>query len=159
MRPDTADFRRVLGHFVTGVTIVTTQDSLDRPVGLTANAFASVSLEPPLVLVCVDRTSNTHDVIAASGAFAVNILADGQEDVSRRFAAEGSAARFESVAWRRAATGSPILEGAIAWVDCRLEAAHDGGDHTIYVGAVIGADASAGVPLVFHRGGYGRLAP
>lgn len=150
-------FRRVLGHFVTGVTIITTRDAEGRPAGLTANAFASVSLDPPLVLVCVDRASDTHDIIAASGAFAVNILAATQEPVARRFAEDDRERRFEELGWREMHTGAPVLDDVLAWVDCRLHATADGGDHTIYIGKVVDADARDGTPLIFYRGGYGAV--
>ena len=159
MTADPAEFRRVLGHFVTGVTVLTTRDRDDQPAGLTANAFASLSLEPPLVLVCIDRTSNTHELIVGAGFFAVNVLSDGQERISRRFAEEEIDPRFEGVAWRNEVTRAPVLDDVLAWVDCRVHATFDGGDHTIFVGEVLAADAREGVPLLFYRGGYGRLSP
>ena len=155
---EAAEFRRVLGHFVTGVTVLTTRDASGDPVGLTANAFASLSLDPPLVLACIDRSSHTHDLIAAAGFFAVNVLAEGQERISRRFAADEPQPRFEGIAWRDEVTGAPVLDDVLAWVDCRVHHTCDGGDHTIYVGEVLAADAREGVPLLFYRGGYGRFA-
>ena len=154
MTTDSASFRHVLGHFATGVTVITTLDPAGRPAGLTANAFASVSLAPPLGLVCVDRASDTHDLIAASGAFVVNVLAAEQDAIARRFAADDKERRFESIAWRSMATGAPVLDDVLAWIDCRVHTAVDGGDHTIYIGAVHAADARAGAPLVFYRGRY-----
>ena len=153
MTLEPAEFRRVLGHFTTGVTVLTTRRPGGDPAGLTANAFASLSLQPPLVVVCVDRTADTHDLIAASRFFAVNVLADGQERVSRRFAEDGDR-KFDGIAWREEATGAPVLDDVLAWVDCRVSAAHDGGDHTIYIGEVVAGDAREGVPLLFYRGGY-----
>ena len=147
------EFRRVLGHFVTGVTVVTTRDRSDAPAGLTANSFASVSLAPPLVLVCIDKTSKTHALIAAAGVFAVNVLGDAQEGISRRFADE-TEGRFDGITWRPEITGAPVLDDVLAWVDCRLHSTCDGGDHTIYIGEVIAGDAREGVPLLFYRGGY-----
>ncbi|HUF11685.1 MAG TPA: flavin reductase family protein [Longimicrobiales bacterium] len=158
MKLDGPEFRRVLGHFVTGVTVVTTRDRSDAPAGLTANAFASVSLDPPLVLVCIEKSSSTHALIAAAGVFAVNVLADGQERISRRFADE-TEGRFEGVAWRAEITGAPVLDDVLAWVDCRVHSACDGGDHTIYVGEVVAGDAREGVPLLFYRAGYGEFMP
>ena len=155
MSIDPGAFRRILGHFVTGVTVITTRDGSGAPAGLTANAFTSVSLDPPLVLVCVDRTSETHELIARTGAFAVNILAVGQEAVARRFADEDRERRFDGITWREQVTGAPVFDGVLAWVDCRVHATADGGDHTIYIGEVLAADSGAGAPLLFHRGAYG----
>ena len=155
MSVEPPDFRHVLGHFATGVTIITTLDADGRAAGLTANAFSAVSLDPPLVLVCVDRASETHDLIARRGCFAVNVLASGQQDVARRFADDARERRFESLDWAAAQTGAPVLAGVLAWVDCRLHATADGGDHTIFIGEVVAAAASAGRPLLFYRGAYG----
>ena len=155
MTIDPAGFRRVLGHFVTGVTVITTRDAGGNPAGLTANAFASVSLDPPLVLVCVDRDSDTHDLIAQSGSFAVNVLAAGQEVIARRFAEDDRERRFEGIRWREQSTGAPVFDDVLAWIDCRVHAVTDGGDHTIYIGAVLAADSRDGPPLLFYRGAYG----
>jgi 3-hydroxy-9,10-secoandrosta-1,3,5(10)-triene-9,17-dione monooxygenase reductase component len=159
MNVDPDEFRRVLGHFVTGVTVLTTRDAVGAPAGLTVNAFASVSLEPPLVLVCVDRDSDTHDLIEAAGFFAVNVLADDQERISRRFAVDEKGRKFDGLAWRDELTGAPILDDALAWVDCHVRSSCDGGDHTVWIGEVAAGDAREGVPLLFYRGGYGRFAP
>lgn len=155
MTIDSAGFRRVLGHFVTGVTVITTRDAAGQPAGLTANAFASVSLDPPLVLVCVHRASDTHDLIAQSRAFAVNVLSAAQESVARRFAEEEKERRFEDVPWREESTGAPVFDDVLAWLDCRLHARTDGGDHTIYIGRVVAGGVGTGAPLLFYRGGYG----
>lgn len=159
MSVEPAEFRRVLGHFVTGVTVVTTRGPDGAPAGLTVNAFASVSLEPPLVLVSVDRTSHTHGLIAAAGFFAVNVLSDDQERTSRRFAEEETDRKFDGIGWRSGTTGAPVLDDALAWVDCRIRSTCDGGDHTIWIGQVVAGDAREGVPLLFYRGGYGRFTP
>ena len=151
-------FRRVLGHFVTGVTVITTRDAAGRPAGLTANAFASVSLDPPLVLVCVDRGSDTHDIIAGSRVFAVNVLAAAQEAVARRFADDDRERRFDGLGWSEGRSGAPLLDGVLAWIDCRLHATAEGGDHTIYIGEVVDAAARDGTPLLFYRGGYGPVS-
>jgi flavin reductase (DIM6/NTAB) family NADH-FMN oxidoreductase RutF len=157
---DTSEFRRVLGHFPTGVSIVTTLHESGRPCGLTVNAFASVSLEPTLVLVCVERESDSHACIAASGIYAVNVLEEGKgESLSRRFSTWGVDDKFRGVAYRQEKTGAPVLEIALAWVDCRVVNAVPAGDHTIFVGQVLGADAREGRPLVYYRGGYGRFEP
>ena len=155
---DSARYRTVLGHFATGVTIVTGHGP-DGPSGLAANSFTSVSLDPPLVLVCMATTSTTWPAIRASGHFAVNILGEHQEDTSRRFGAPSSD-RFQGVGWEPGKTGSPILNDAIAYVDCVLDAEYDGGDHTIVVGRVVDLGQPAeGGPLLFWRGGYARLGP
>ena len=156
---DSSEYRRVLGHFATGVTVITTCDAAGHPAGLTANAFAAVSLDPPLVLVCVDRHAETHGLIARAGHFAVNVLADSQETLARRFAEKDRERRFEGVAWRTEATGAPVLAHVLAWIDCRVHARTDGGDHTIFVGEVAAADALEGAPLLFYRAGFGRLTP
>ncbi len=154
---EAAEFRRVLGHFATGVTVVTSMDPEGRANGLTASAVASVSLEPPLVLVCVDHAADTHGAIERSGSFAINVLAEDAEALARRFADYPAEEKFDGIAWDRAVTGAPVLERALAWVDCELRHSHDGGDHTIYVGEVVAGDAVEGSPLLYFRGGYGRL--
>lgn len=154
---DEVEFRGVLGHFATGVTVVTGL-SAGRPVGLAANAFSSVSLDPPLVLVCIATTSRTWPLIRRSGVFAVNVLAEGQEEVCRRFGTPGRD-RFDGTPWVRAPSGSPVLPEALAYVDCRIDAEHPAGDHVVVIGRVVGLGLLAGGrPLVFWRGGYGRLA-
>lgn len=151
------DFRSTVGTFATGVTVVTTRGE-EQGYGMTANAFSSVSLDPPLVLVCVISPSEGCDQIAANGCFAVNILHAEQEPVSRYFSSRDRARgrdAFSEVAHRIGASGSPILEGAAGYLDCRLQAAHEAGDHLIFIGEVLelGFDAQA-EPLVFHGGGY-----
>jgi len=151
-----ARYRQVLGHFATGVTVVTTAEG-ERPSGLAVNSFTSVSIAPPLVAFCVAGTSSTWPRIRANGSFCVNILADDQEDLCRVFAGR-SQERFLGVGWRAAGSGGPILSGVLAWLDCTLEAEHVAGDHIIVVGRVheLGVDHE-GRPLVFYRGGYGRF--
>lgn len=158
MSMEKAEFRRVLGHFATGVAVVSARGADDVPRGLTANAIASVSLDPPLVLVCVEEEAETHAVIADSGGFAISVLGADDEALARRFATSDSDAKFHGVPHRTAVTGAPVLEAALAWVDCRLWATYDGGDHTIFVGRVVGAATGEGSPLVFYRGGYDRLS-
>lgn len=157
MAPDEASFRTVLGHFATGVTIVTAMDG-DEPVGVSANAFTSVSLDPPLVLFCAAKASSTWPRIERAGRFTVNILNEHQEDVCRVFATKG-ADRFSRIGWRPSSNGQPILHDSLAYLDCELEQQHDGGDHVIVVGRVqeLGVLSEEG-PLIFYRGGYGRLA-
>lgn len=157
---DSSEFRRVLGHFPTGVAVVTARRADGEPCGLTVNAFSSVSLRPPLVLVCVDQGADSHACISDSGAFAVNVLEQERgETLSRRFATWGVDDKFEGVAYRTERTNSPILEAALAWIDCRVAQAISAGDHTIFIGEVMEADAREGNPLVYYRGGYGRLTP
>jgi 3-hydroxy-9,10-secoandrosta-1,3,5(10)-triene-9,17-dione monooxygenase reductase component len=154
--PDSASFRTVLGHFATGVTVVTAMDG-DEPVGVAANAFTSVSLDPPLVLFCVARDSSTWPRIERSGHFTVNILGEHQEDVCRTFATRG-VDRFSEVDWHVGTGGSPVLHGVLAYIDCELWATYDGGDHVIVVGRVLDLGITDDArPLVFFRGGYGRL--
>ncbi len=159
MPMDEAEFRRILGHWGTGVAVVSTLRGDGRPWGLTANAFASVSLVPPLVLVCVDLTSDTHADLRAAGVFAVSVLAADQERLARRFADTREREKFQGVAWRGEATGAPVLEDAVAWVDCRVWAEYPAGDHTIFVGQVVDGDAGDRPPLLYYRGGYGRFRP
>jgi 3-hydroxy-9,10-secoandrosta-1,3,5(10)-triene-9,17-dione monooxygenase reductase component len=150
-------FRQVLGHFCTGVTIVTAvQDT--QPIGLTIQSFTSVSLVPPLVSICPAKSSSSWPRIKASGAFCVNILRDDQEVISRAFATKARD-RFSNIDWRQApGTGSPLLDGALAWVDCRFQAEHDAGDHVIAVGRVVGLGTlRQGWPLLFYQGGYGHF--
>jgi len=149
-------FRRVMGQFTTGVTVVTTRLG-DQVHGLTANAVCSVSLDPLLVLVCVDHTADTYPLLEKSGVFAVNVLSGEQEDLSRLFAStiEDKAARLEAMGCRTAVTGAPIIEGCLAYLDCRVVAAYPGGDHTIFVGQVEEAEITDDAPpLVFFRGRY-----
>ncbi|MEK9521384.1 flavin reductase family protein [Streptomyces sp. NPDC087908] len=156
---EAAEFRRVLGHFASGVTVVTALDA-DGPAGFACQSFASLSLDPPLVAFMVARTSTTWPRIAGAGTFCVNILGAGQGPLCRSFAVSG-ADKFAGVDWTPApATGSPRLPGAPAWIDCAITAVHTGGDHLIVVGrvAALGAEED-GEPLLFHRGRFGRLTP
>ncbi len=146
-----------MGHFATGVAIITTRDVDGRPYGLTANALCSVSLDPPLLLVCVDKRSESHPAFARAGVFAVNILGHGHEDLSRRFAVSGGD-KFGEVSHRSGRTGVPILDGVLGVIECRVVAEHDAGDHTIYLGEIQHLEASSGDPLLFFRGQYRRLS-
>ncbi|MFI9024317.1 flavin reductase family protein [Streptomyces sp. NPDC053560] len=153
------EFRQVLGHFCSGLTIVAGMSG-GAPVGFTCQSFSSLSLEPPLVTFSVGRTSTSWPPIRDSGAFCVSILAAPQEALCRAFAVSG-ADKFAGVAWRPApATGSPTIDGALAWVDCGIEAVHPGGDHLIVVGRVRALKA-AGVdadPLLFYRAAFRGIA-
>jgi flavin reductase (DIM6/NTAB) family NADH-FMN oxidoreductase RutF len=158
--PSSADpmtMRSVLGYFPSGVTIVT-GTTPGGPAGFTCQSFSSLSLDPPLVLVLPGRGSTSWPGIQETGRFCVNVLAEGQQELSTRFAHSGGD-KFGGVDWSVSALGSPVLAGATAWIDCTLEAVHDGGDHLIVVGAVhdLGA-AEESAPLVFHRGAYARTS-
>lgn len=157
---EAAEFRRILGHWSTGVAVVTARGPDGRRCGLTANAFCSLSLDPPLVLVCVERSAATHECIRAAGAFGISVLGADDERIARRFASdEDGEHKFEGIAWHTELTGAPLLDEAVAWVDCTLAAEHAGGDHTIFVGAVAAGDAQDGEPLLYYRGGYRRAGP
>lgn len=153
-------FRDVLGHFPTGVAVITSVDDDGAPIGMAVGSFTSVSLNPPLVAFLPDRSSSTFPEIRATGRFCVNVLAGGQEGVSRTFAMRG-ADRFGSTPWRTAPhTGSPILEEAVAWIDCELGDIHEAGDHYIVIGKVLGLEIqNPTLPLLFFQGGYGTFAP
>jgi len=154
--PDDKQFRNVLGHFATGVTIITAMDD-GEPVGLAANSFTSLSLDPPLILFCVAHTSSTWPRIEAAGMFAVNILGEEHEELSGLFAKKG-ADRFSQTPWRVGVSGAPVLEEAIAYLDCQFEAEYPGGDHKIVVGRVLDLDMREGSrPLLFYKGGYERM--
>jgi flavin reductase (DIM6/NTAB) family NADH-FMN oxidoreductase RutF len=158
--PAKEDFRRAMGRFATGVTIITTRLGDDLH-GMTANAVTSLSLDPLLVLVCVDKTADTHDILAKAGVFAVNILNKDQSEISDRFAKKefDGAHGLEDLPHTFAVTGAPILEGSIAYLDCRTVTEHHGGDHTIFIGEVVEAkELDDGEPLVFYRGKYGEFA-
>ena len=146
-------FRSVMGHFATGVTVVTA-NTPEGPVGLTANAVASLSLEPLLLLVAFDNRARTLPVVRETGRFGVNVLAAGQEDLARLFASKApEREKFAGVA-HTVHDGIPVIEGALAWVGCRLERLIPGGDHTIGIGTVEAAEAGTGEPLIWYRGVY-----
>jgi len=153
---DPDDFRSVLGRFASGVTVVTTRDAEGRDHGLTVSAFCSLSLDPPLVIVCVDRTASVYPVLARAEHYAVNILASTQEALSRRFAGKDPN-RFEGVGFTRGKTGVALLDDTLAYVECRRVAQHEGGDHTIFVGEVEDGLARSATPLLYYRGGYAQL--
>jgi len=151
---DSLLFRKVLGHFATGVTVVTTKSN-DELLGLTVNAFSAVSLSPPLVLVCIESAASTCEGIKKSGIFAVSILSFAQQEVSSLFARKGFKGKFESVRTRSMITNSPVLENALAFVECNVRSTYPEGDHTIFVGEVINlgllSDQNA---LTFYTGKY-----
>lgn len=148
-------FRHVMGHFATGVTVVTTTSN-EQLTGLTVNAFTSLSLEPPLVLVCIHQQAQSHGPLTHAGLFAVNILSDTQEYLSRRFASS-STAKFLEGEYRISEHGLPLLEGVLATLECRLVNTLPGGDHTIFVGEVISAQVHQGCPLLYYRSGYRQV--
>ncbi len=155
---DTEGFQRAVGRFASGVTVVTTRSSVGLR-GITASSFTFVSSEPPLVLVCIVGTSTFVPLIAETGAFAVNILAEDDEFLADRFANRAPlvSATFSGVPYITAATGAPLLRGAVAWFDCRLHATYDGGDHRIFVGQVVAFAEQEGEPLLVYRSRYARL--
>ncbi|HEU4327217.1 MAG TPA: flavin reductase family protein [Roseiflexaceae bacterium] len=152
---DEARFRQTMGHFASGVTVVTTQHE-GRMYGVTISSFASLSLQPPLILICLDKGSTSHEAIAASGAFVVNILDKRQEHLSRRFSSRDED-KFTGVAWQPGQLGIPVLDGALGVIECRLHNTLPGGDHTIYVGEVLHVDVADGSPLLYYRRGYHEL--
>lgn len=152
---DESLFRQTMSQFASGVTVVTTALG-ERLAGLTVSSFASLSLNPPLVLICIDHAASSHDVIAAAGKFAVNILAEDQEYLSRRFAMHDGA-KFAPHSYTLSENGLPLLEGVLAQIECRLHSALPGGDHTIFVGEVIAARVFGGRPLLYYRSGYHQL--
>jgi flavin reductase (DIM6/NTAB) family NADH-FMN oxidoreductase RutF len=158
MPVSTDALKQVFSRWATGVTVVTARAG-DRIHGMTVSAFSEVSLDPPLVLVCADKTSNTHPLIAEGGVFAVNILASDQAELSNRFASEKDEhRRFVGLDTESGRTGAPLLAGALAALDCTVVAAHDAGDHVIYVGRVEEVRSSDGEPLLYYDRGYRRLA-
>ena len=145
-----------MGHFATGVTVVTTRDRNGKHFGLTANSVTSVSLVPPLLLVCVDKKADCYACFDDSKAFTVNVLSEHQQELSTRFATKGTV-KFEGVEYQEGANGCAVIAGSVAHLDCRVVFAYEGGDHTIYVGEVDAVGASEQPPLLFFRGGYRRL--
>ncbi|MGY1622473.1 flavin reductase family protein [Geodermatophilus sp. SYSU D00965] len=149
--------REVLGHFASGVTVVTALAD-DGPVGFTCQSFSSLSLDPPLVVFAPARTSRTWPQLRDIGRFCVNVLAEDQHDLSSAFARSG-ADKFSGVHWRPSRQGQPVLDDVVAWIDCELWAEYDGGDHTLVAARVLDLGADGGRrPLLFHRGAYGLLA-
>ena len=156
MAIDAHAFRSALSQFASGVTVVTTRDASGAALGLTVSSFCSVSLDPPLVLVSIDLRSEAHAGFRDSGRFGVSILAEGQQAVSQAFA-WGGADKFSRVEMADGVTGMPLVTGALARLECTVVAAHDEGDHRVYVGRVEHAAVDPGRPLVYHRGEYHGL--
>lgn len=149
---DTRAFRRSLGQYPTGVTVIAARDGAEL-LGMAVNSFAAVSLEPPLVLWSIRRASRSAAAFLRCGHFAVSILADDQIEVAQRFGA-GAPDRFEQVCWRSGLGGAPLIDGAIAHLECRLATTHDGGDHHVLIGEVLRHTRLPGEPLVFAQGQY-----
>jgi len=153
---DPFQYRQLLGHFATGVTILTTMTPEGKPLGMTANSLSSVSLSPPLISVCVDREADMHPVILRASEFVVNVLASDQEALARRFS-DKYEDRFDGVGYRLNPEGLILLDGVLAHVVCRRQETYPGGDHTIVLGRVIGGTTHERHPLLYYRGGYAAL--
>lgn len=153
------DFRRVMRCFPTGVTVVAVTDASGDPWGLTVSSFTSVSLDPPLVLVCIDRSSDTHDRITEASGFGVSVLATGQAGVASRFAVDPSEGRFDRISWRLGVSGYPVIDGAAAWLQCDLYEVLPGGDHSIILGEVRATSVSREPPMVYHEGAFCSVSP
>ena len=151
---DPRALREAFGAFLTGVTVVTTHDAEGQPVGFTANSFASVSLDPPLLLVCLARTSRNFDTLTRAGRFAVNILSEGQKDISNTFARPVED-RFAGLEWQPGPHGSPVFAGVAAWFDCSTDKIVDGGDHRMLLGTVVSAATTDAEPLTYHARTFG----
>ena len=150
------EFRRALGRFASGVTVITTRDASGRLHGITVSAFCSVSLEPPLISVCIEKNTGSHYAFLESAAFVVNILEANQQALSDRFAAR-IPNKFEGVAYRAGINGLPVLDGSLANLECVLINSFDAGDHTIFVGQIENSLVSEGAPLVYFQGNYRTL--
>ncbi len=156
MALDAREIRNVMGHFTTGVTVITTKDITGKPFGLTVNSFTSLSLNPPLVVVCVDKTVDCYSCFDETKVFAVNVLSEDQEELSRRFATKGIE-KFAGIQWRMGEHGAPLLDGVIGTIECRVTRSYEGGDHTIFLGEILSATAKGDRPLLFFQGKYHRL--
>ncbi len=152
---DDARFKLALSQFASGVTVVTTELA-GKPYGLTVASFASLSLHPPLVIVCIEKSVKSHDAIAAARKFGVSILGQNQAEVSNRFASR-SDDKFSGIAVRNGELGVPLIEGAICTIECKLTGQLPGGDHTIFVGEVVDVQTVEGEPLVYFRSGYRQI--
>jgi flavin reductase (DIM6/NTAB) family NADH-FMN oxidoreductase RutF len=154
---DPKQFRQALGMFATGVTVVTTIAPDGSPRGLTANSFTSVSLSPPLVLVCIDRAAKSYTAFTQGNGFAINILSQDQRELSQRFASK-TADKFAGVDWSKGANGAPILDGALAWLECRHWRWVTAGDHIVLIGEVVDLGVNPGQPLAYFGSAYGAVA-
>ena len=154
---DEALFKLAMSHFASGVTVVTTEHE-GTPYGMTVASFASLSLHPPLVLICIEKAVKTHDALAAAEKFGVSMLAQEQTEISGRFASKKIEDKFAGIGWSRGELGMPLIDNAICALECRVHSALPGGDHTIFVGEVVSARTAEGPPLVYFRSGYRELA-
>ncbi|HET9076132.1 MAG TPA: flavin reductase family protein [Acidimicrobiales bacterium] len=154
---DPGEFRSVLGHFASGVALLTGAHG-GQPAGLTCQSFFSLSLDPPLVAVAPSRKSTSWPRVASSGSICVNVLAADQEPLARNFARTGTD-KFAGVGWTPGSNGAPRLHGALAWIDCQVQDVHDGGDHHLVVARVVELESAPGQPLLFYRGGFGSFVP
>ncbi len=150
------EFRAVLGRFPSGVTVVTTTDDSGTDQGMTVSAFSSLSLHPPLILICIEKTASAHRALTTAPGFVVNVLSARQEQVARRFAIV-DIDRFDGVGFTRSARGYAVLDDVLGVIECTRDKLFDGGDHTIIVGSVEEMRADAGTPLLYYRGGYAQL--
>jgi flavin reductase (DIM6/NTAB) family NADH-FMN oxidoreductase RutF len=156
MATDAQELRRVMGHFATGVAVITTKDEQGTPHGLTANAFMSLSLNPPLILIGVDKGAQCYGCFEPPNGFTVNFLGADQEEISKRFATKGID-KFAGLQWREGGNGAAILDGVIGYIECNITQCHEGGDHTIVVGEIVAVNATGDRPLLFFKGKYQRL--
>ena len=150
------EFRAVLGRFPSGVTVVTTKGDDGSDNGMTVSAFCSVSLEPPIVLICIEKSASAHRALTTAKGFVVNVLSAKQEQLARRFAIV-DIDRFEGVGFTRSARGYAILDDVLAVIECNRFSTYEGGDHTIILGEVEATRAESGTPLLYYRGGYAQL--
>jgi len=150
------EFRNVLGRFPSGVTVVTTKATDGSDQGMTVSAFCSLSLEPPLVLICIEKTASVYAALTTAPAFIINILSAKQEQVARRFSIV-DIDRFEGIGFSRSRNGIVILDDVLGVIECNRFSLHDGGDHTIVVGEVEAGRAENGTPLLYYRGGYAQM--
>jgi 4-hydroxyphenylacetate 3-hydroxylase, reductase component len=154
---DPPQFRQLLGRFATGVTVLTSRSSTGDPIGMTASSVASVSLDPPLVLVSVDKAHDMHAALETGTHFVLNVLSAEQEALSRRFAGE-EPDRFRGVSYRENDRGIAVLDGVVAHVECEKQNAVPGGDHSVFIGLVVGGNVTDRLPLLYYRGGYAGLS-
>ncbi len=150
------EFRSLLGRFASGVTVVTTKAADGSDHGMTVSAFCSVSLEPPLVLICIEKTASAYEALTTAPAFVVNVLSTKQEQIARRFA-EVDIDRFEGVGFSRSGIGIAVLDDVLGIIECNRCAEHDAGDHAIIIGQVESGRSGDGKPLLYYRGGYAQL--
>ena len=154
---DSDTFRSVLGRFASGVTIVTTRDDNGADHGMTVSAFCSVSLDPPLVLICIDHSATMYRLVHGHRRFGISILSSEQEAYSRRFAADPDTGRFDGIAYSRGESGVVLLDNALAHLECDVVEHYDAGDHSLFIARVERAEPLHGRPLLYYRGGYAQL--